>query len=160
MKYIKKTYLPAIIIIIVYFIMTAPAYASGFVFKWDSFVVDNDLALGKQNKEGFINQSPSPGSYIPISENYSDRFKLSENKESASTQKAQEKSLLNKIKIDISSTNGVRDEKYKIYTDSDDEKVSKLIDAMTSLIYDDSKIKSLEAIGRIIEPQINFYFKF
>jgi hypothetical protein len=28
------------------------------------------------------------------------------------------------------------------------------------LIYDDTKIKSLETIGKIIEPQINFYFKF
>ena len=52
------------------------------------------------------------------------------------------------------------DDKYKIYSDSDDEKISKFINAMTSLIYDDSKIKSLETIGKIIEPQINFYFEF
>jgi hypothetical protein len=31
---------------------------------------------------------------------------------------------------------------------------------MSSLIYRDSKIKSLETMGKIIEPQINFYFEF
>jgi hypothetical protein len=48
----------------------------------------------------------------------------------------------------------------KTYTNSDDEQVSIIINAMKSLIYNDSKIKSLETIGKIIEPQVNFYFEF
>jgi len=49
---------------------------------------------------------------------------------------------------------------HEMHTYSDDEQISKFIDSMTSLIYDNSKIKSLETIGKIIEPQINFYFEF
>lgn len=160
MKYIKKTYLIKIAIISIYIIMTATAYASGFVFQWESFVVDNDLILGKQSKEVFIDNSPLPGPHVPVSENYTHTFDSIENKESSPMQKAHRKSFWNNIKIDISSTHGVMDDQHKLYSDSDDEKISKLIDAMTSLIYDDSKIKSLETIGGIIEPQINFYFEF
>ncbi len=47
-----------------------------------------------------------------------------------------------------------------MYANSDDEQVSKMINAMSSLIYSDSKIKSLETMGKIIEPQVNFYFEF
>ena len=50
--------------------------------------------------------------------------------------------------------------KDEAYANSDDKQVSKFITAMTALIYDDSKIKSMETVGKIIEPQINFYFKF
>ena len=46
------------------------------------------------------------------------------------------------------------------YANSDDKQASKIINTMTSLFYEDSKIKSLETIGKIIEPQINFYFTF
>jgi hypothetical protein len=140
--------------------MTVPAHASGFAFEWEPFVVDEDFALGKQSKDVFINKAPFSGSNVPAFENFTDRADSTENTKSTSTQKARKKFLLDNIKIDISSVNGVRDEKHKFYTDSDDERVSELIDAMTSLIYDDSKVKSLEDIGRIIEPQINFYFEF
>ncbi len=46
------------------------------------------------------------------------------------------------------------------YTNSNDEQVSIIINAMRSLIYGDSKIKSLETIGKTVEPQVNFYFEF
>jgi hypothetical protein len=50
--------------------------------------------------------------------------------------------------------------KDEAYANSDDKQVSKFIDAATSFIYDDSKIKSVETMGKIIEPQIKFYFSF
>jgi hypothetical protein len=51
-------------------------------------------------------------------------------------------------------------DRYEKYTNSEDEQLSKITNAMTSLIYGDSKIKSLETIGKIIEPQVNLYFEF
>ena len=50
--------------------------------------------------------------------------------------------------------------RHDLHSHSDNEQISKLTDSLTSLIYDNSKIKSLETTGKIIEPQINFYFKF
>ncbi len=50
--------------------------------------------------------------------------------------------------------------KDEAYANSDDQQVSKIINTMTSLFYEDSKFESLETLGKTIEPQINFYFTF
>jgi hypothetical protein len=160
MKYLNKITRRGIIIIAFFLITTAPANAAGFVFNWESIAIDNDLLPGAPDKKVFIKDSSAHDLNIPISENRIDAFALPANQESAATQKAEKKSLLDNIKINISPANVIMDDKYKIYSASDDEQVSKFINAVTSLIYDDSKIKSLETIGKIIEPQINFYFKF
>ena len=58
------------------------------------------------------------------------------------------------------ATRAIRDEQHKLPYDAEEEQVTRFINAISSLIYDDSKIKSLETIGKMLEPQIKFYFEF
>ena len=64
------------------------------------------------------------------------------------------------IKLKISTTDRLMTNIPEKHSNIDDEKISNFINAVSSLIYNDSKTKSLENIGIIIEPQINFYFEF
>lgn len=160
MKKIIKMTLNKIITIIFCLIFTASANATGFIFNWESFVVDKDLFLGKPDKNAFINNSPVFDLETLDYEKYDDKFSLYDEQQSVSTNKSGKKPLRNNIKIKVLSTDGIMDDKYRINSDSDEERISKVINAMTSLIYDDSKFKSLETIGKIIEPRINFYFEF
>lgn len=155
MKYIKKIIVPEIIIIISCLIFTLSANAAGFIFHWEPLVIANDLALSNTGKKDFIKNSSILK--IPISDDYMDPFVLSTNHEGASTQKTENKSI---PKINFSLAYGFMDNKSQIYSNSDDKQISNFINAITSLIYDNSKFKSLETIGKIIEPQINFYFEF
>jgi hypothetical protein len=68
--------------------------------------------------------------------------------------------MLENIKISLFQVDTFMMNRHDLYPHSDDEQILKLTNSLTSLIYDNSKIKSLETIGKIIEPQINFYFKF
>lgn len=157
MKYIKKIIAQEIIMIISCLIYTVPANAAGFIFHWEPLFVDNDLALSNTGtgKKDFIKNSSFLK--IPISDDYMDTFALSANQEGSSTQKTENKSI---PKINFALAYGFMDNKSQIYSNSDDKQISNFINAITSLIYDNSKFKSLETIGKIIEPQINFYFEF
>ena len=157
MKHINKIITPEIIIIISCLICTVSANASGFIFHWEPLVVANDLALSSTGKKDFIKNSSIFDLKIPISDDYMDTFALSTNQEGSSTQKTENKSI---PKINFSLAYGLMDNKSQIYSNSNDKQISNFINAITSLIYDDSKFKSLETIGKIIEPQINFYFEF
>jgi hypothetical protein len=160
MKYMKKITIQEIIIIISCLIYTVSANATGFVFRWEPLVIANDLALSNSPKKDFIKNSPILDLKIPISDDYLDTLALFANQEGASTQKTGNKSIPKNIKINFSLAYSLMDKKSQIYPDSDDKQISNFINAITSLIYDDSKFKSLETIGKIIEPQINFYFEF
>lgn len=160
MKYVKKTISNGIIIVVLFF-FSSIAYSSGFIFKWEPFKVDKDLFFINQEEKSVIDKSPVPRLKAVVSEDkVTDLFDLSTEKEPVAIQKPEKKSFLDNIKIKISPTDSITADKQKIYANSDEEQVSKVIDAMTSLIYDDKKIKSLENIGKIIEPTINFYFEF
>jgi hypothetical protein len=160
MKYLKKITVPDIIIIISCLIFTVSANASGFIFYWEPFVVNNDLALSNTGEKDFIKNSSIFDLKIPIANEYIDKFALSANQMGTSTQKTENKSIPENIKINFSLAYSLVDNKSKIYSNSDDKQISNFINAITSLIYDDSKFKSLETIGKIIEPQINLYFEF
>jgi hypothetical protein len=155
-NYINKIIL-SIIIIIYCLTFSLLVNASGFIFQWEPLFVDNDLALSNTGKKDFIKNSSIFDLKIPISDDYMDTFVLSKNHEGASTQKTENKSI---PKINFSLAYGLMDNKSQIYSNSDDKQISNFINAITSLIYDDSKLKSLETIGSIIEPHINFYFEF
>ncbi|MBN1365049.1 MAG: hypothetical protein JW976_09625 [Syntrophaceae bacterium] len=123
-------------------------------------MIDNDLVLGNKETKNTIKNLSVSDLKIPIPDSYIDKFALSTNQESVSTKETGKKSIADNIKINFSLTNNIMNNKTQIYSEGDDEQISKLIKAMTSLIYNDSRTESLEIIGEIIEPQINFYFEF
>ncbi|MGO8716711.1 MAG: hypothetical protein ACLPSL_05600 [Smithella sp.] len=159
MKYVKKI-IGLKIIIISCLAVAISANASGFVFNWQPFAVDADLSLKSSNRVILIKNSSVTDLSALISEDPGDVFSSSADQNNVSAPKSEKKSMLENIKIsffqeDTFTTNG-----HDLHSHSDNEQISKLTDSLTSLIYDNSKIKSLETTGKIIEPQINFYFKF
>lgn len=149
-----------IIIIVFSLTVVAQANASGFVFNWQPFVVNADLALKSPRREVLIRNLSVADIDMPISGDSRYIFSSSPDQNSDSTPKIERKSLPGNIKVILFPENTFITTRDKTYANSDDEQVSKFINAVTSLIYSDSKTKSLEAIGKIIEPQINFYFEF
>ena len=149
-----------IIIIIFCLTIVAPANAAGFIFNWQPFVVNADLFLGSTSKKILIKDLSAADINMPTRDDSRDIFFLTPDQNNDSTRKAEKKSALDNIKITLSQASTFMMTRDKTYTNSNDEQVSIIINAMTSLIYGDSKIKSLETMGKIIEPQVNFYFEF
>jgi hypothetical protein len=160
MKNIKKIITSEMFIIISCLTFTISASASGFIFQWEPLAVDNNLVLNHSGKDVFINNFTFHDFNIPVSDDSLNKFVLSEGQDSLSIQKKGKKVMPENIKINFSSTLILETDKYPIYFTSEDKQISEFVNALTSLIYDDSKSKSLETIGKIIEPQIQFYFEF
>jgi hypothetical protein len=159
MKQVKKI-IGLKIIIIFCLAVAISAHASGFVFNWQPFAVDADLSLKSSNREIIIKNSSVTDLCALIRKDPGDAFPSSADQNNVSAPKSEKKSLLENIKISLFQVDTFTANRHDLYTHSDDEQISKLTDSLTSLIYDNSKIKSLETVGKIIEPQINFYFKF
>lgn len=139
--------------------ISPPAEASGFAFNWEPFIIDEMLVSEDSIQEIFLRDSYISG-INTFKNNHAVIHKPSDNRDVSLDQQNKRKSLLKNIKITI-FPDGMTDEKNVIYHPySDDERTVKLIRAITSLIYDDSKLKSLETIGNIVEPQIKLYFEF
>jgi len=160
MNYVKKIIGLNIIIIISCLTMISSAGADGFIFDWKLFIVDSDLAFKSPDREILIKNSSANDIKALIGEDSRDMFSLSDDQNSISTQKPENKSLMKNVKIRFFQADAYLPNTREIRTYNDDEQVSKLIKSLTSLIFDDSKTKSLEGIGKIIEPQINFYLEF
>ena len=160
MKYMKKLIGLKLIIIISYLTIVVSASASGFIFDWQLFVANPDLALGSSSKEISIKDSSATDINMLVSGDSKDIFSLSPGQNNNSTPKSEKKSALSNIKITLSTESTFMPTQDEAYANSDDDKISKIISTMSSLMYGDSKIKTLETMGKIIEPQINFYFKF
>lgn len=158
MKNMKKLTGLKLFVIIFCLTVAAQANASGFIFNWQLFVVNPDLVLGSPTKEISIKNSNVVDMNIPISDS-KDLFSLFPDKNNDPIQKSEKKSVLSNIKITLSAENTFMITKDETYANSDDEKASKIVSAITSLIYGDSK-KSWETMEKIVEPQINFYFEF
>jgi cob(I)alamin adenosyltransferase len=159
MNYVKKIFGLNIIIIISCLTMISSAVADGFIFDWKLFIVDADLALKSTNREIPINNSSADDIKALISEDSRNIFPMSSDQNNISTQKPENKSLMKNVQIRIFQADTYLHTR-ETSTYNDDEQVSKLIKSFNSLIFDDSKTKSLESIGKIIEPQINFYLEF
>ena len=160
MKYIIKIIGLKIIIIIFCLTIVATANAAGFIFNWQPFVVNADLFLGSSSKKILIRDLSAADINMPTSDDSRDTFSLTPDQNNDSTPKADKKSAPGNVKITLFQASTFMMTRDKTYTNSNDEQVSIIINAMTSLIYGDSKIKSLETIGKSIEPQVNFYFEF
>ncbi|HUN54864.1 MAG TPA: hypothetical protein VMU29_06885 [Smithella sp.] len=160
MKQLKKIVGFNIIFIISCLAQVTSANASGFIFDWQPFVVDAGLSLKNHNSEVFIKNSSIADISAFIREDSRYAFYPVSDQNNTSAPESQKKSMLENIQINLFQPGASVANSRETHKYSDDEKISKFVDAMTSLIYDDSKIKSLETIGKTIEPQINFYFKF
>jgi len=160
MKYIKIITGFKIIIAIFCLTVAAPANAAGFIFNWQPFVAEADLALKSPRREVLIKDLSVADINMPTRDDSRDIFSLTPDQNNYLTPKTEKKSATGNIKISLSPASTFMTTRDKTYANSDVEQVSKLIKAMSSLIYGGSKIKSLETMGKIIEPQINFYFEF
>jgi hypothetical protein len=160
MKYIIKIIGLKIIIIIFCLTIVAPANATGFIFNWEPFVVNADLFLGSPSKKILNKDLSAADINMPTRDDSKDIFSLTPDQNNDSTPKVEKKSALGNIKITLSQASTFMMTRDQTYTNSNDEQVSIIINAMRSLIYGDSKIKSLETIGKTVEPQVNFYFEF
>jgi hypothetical protein len=160
MKCIKKLIGLKVIIIVSFLASVVSASAAGFIFSWQPFVADINLVLDTLDKKALLKKIYITDISTPISEDSRDMLPLSADQNNIPTPKPEKKFLPDNIKFTFYQTNAFLPDRYEKYTNSDDEQLSKITNAMTSLIYGDSKIKSLETIGKIIEPQVNFYFEF
>jgi len=136
------------------------ANAAGFVFNWQPFVADINLVLDNPDKEALIKNIYVADLSTAISEDFRNIFPSSAAQDGLPDQQSKKKFLPGNIKFTFYQISEFIPDRFEKYTNSDDEQLSKMINATTSLIYGDSKTKSLETIGKIIEPQINFYFEF
>jgi hypothetical protein len=160
MKCIKKLIGLKVIIFIFCLTSVISANAAGFIFSWQPFIADAALTLDNPDKKILINNLSVADINIPISEDSRDIFPSSADQDSIAKQKSEKKFLSGNIKFTFYQISEFMPDRYEKYTNSEDEQLSKITNAMTSLIYGDSKIKSLETIGKIIEPQVNLYFEF
>ncbi len=146
--------------LIVLLTFSLPAYSAGFIFHWKTFVVDYDLLLIASDKINDTPRQPIPVLQIPVSEAYMDRFGLSASVKEPFPKETEKNSVLRNIKVRFKATDLPENRKNEALYNRNDEQISRFVDAVSSLIYDNSKFESLETIGKIIEPQINFFFEF
>ncbi|KQC08238.1 MAG: hypothetical protein APR62_05090 [Smithella sp. SDB] len=164
MKCIKKFIELKVFIIIpcLFQTLAISANAAGFIFSWQPFRADINLVLDNSDKEILIKNIPVVDINSHISEDFRDMdmFPAPVDRDKTLPQKSGKKFLPDAIKFTFHQPGSFMPDRFEKYSNSDDEQLSKMINAMTSLIYSDLKIKSLETIGGIIEPQVNFYFEF
>lgn len=149
-----------IIISCLFQVLVTSAGAAGFIFSWQPFVADIHLVLNDPAKKVLVKDIYADNIITGISEDFRDMLLSSADQDSLSAQKSKNKFLPDNIKFTFYQTSTFMPDKFEKYTNNDDEQLSQVVNAMTSLIYGESKIKSLETIGKIIEPQVNIYFKF
>ncbi len=148
-------------VIISYLMFSVSADASGFLLKWDTLAVNRDLFLNPQDKKDYFHDLPEVEKMAFFRhKEIPDHLDPQASQERLSIPEQEKKSFLQNLKITITPIDTTLKNKNDIYDQGDDAQISQFIDALTSLIYDDAKSKSLETLGRIIEPQINLYVEF
>lgn len=159
--HIRKTSLAFIIWILVSFWTAVPSLkASGFMVDWQPFTVDERLFSGQSGKKIFTEDYSLSDFSISITDDIH-RFDPAFDDKKMSFHAAKEKrTFWDKMRISILTAAPIRNEQHKLPYDAEEEQVSRFINAISSLIYDDSKIRSLGTIGKMLEPQIKFYFEF
>ncbi|MBP9013026.1 MAG: hypothetical protein KBG22_05410 [Smithella sp.] len=160
MKYFVQIILCTVIGII-FLTLASTVKASGFIFNWKPFVIEKDLftdVVAGKNTFQDLSHFDAYGKKDNASLNNLDA--LEPDKIRPSKQNSENSSLWKNIKINLSASKKLMVNAPEQRPDPDDNQISDFLNAMTDLIYDDSKIKTLENIGIIIEPQINFYFEF
>lgn len=148
-------------VIISYLMFSVSADASGFLFKWDALAVNSDLFLNSQDQKDYFHDLQEIEKMAFFHHKGSpDHLDSPASQEGFSKPEQEKKSFLQNLKITISPIDSALKNKNDIYDQGDDAQISQFIDTLTSLIYDDAKSKSLETLGKMIEPQINLYVEF
>ncbi|HON60056.1 MAG TPA: hypothetical protein P5040_02230 [Smithella sp.] len=136
------------------------AVAAGFAFNWRPFAVDKNLGRDAENQ--FLpDERPFlfPERFFSFGEE-KPSFDYEKNK-SENVVKTEKKSSWDNVKIVFSPADDKdRNQRRNFYFIQEDEQASRFLNSLHALIHDDEKIKSLEEIGKIIEPQIKFYLEF
>lgn len=147
-------------IVIFFLLSTDVVIASGFIFQWKPLVMDSNLDLRNKNR-AVMGQNVALSEF-PISlSNKNPHIPVSSmNRKNISTKQTEKKSFTSNIKFNFLLSKHMTNNNIQMLLDNDENKLLNLINAITDLIYKDSKMDSLETIGKIIEPQINFYFEF
>lgn len=153
----KKTTKSILLQLVVLLTVSLPAYSSGFIFQWKTFVVDYDLLMAAPDQTP---KQPASVFRISLPETHTDRFGLSASLKEALPKEPEKKTVFSNIKLRFKVTDLPENNKSEALFNRNDEQVSQFVDAVSSLIYNNEKINSLETIGKIIEPQINFFFEF
>lgn len=146
---------------IIFLTLATPGYASGFIFNWKPFVVEKNLAADLvEEKTSFFDMS-RPDAKPSFDDMYFDRHVLSAGRQDdASELKTDDASFWKFIKINFSASKHLTANAPEKNPVTEEKQISDFLNAVNSIIYDDAKIKSLENIGTLFEPQINFYFEF
>ena len=135
------------------------AGATGFIFNWTPFAIDKNLELNTEDSS-FSNQ---PSKFLPdytVSFDEASRPFLDETNNRKSADITGGKSIWDNVKIVFSPTSEDQDKRNYFHDVYADKQVSRFLNSLQALIYSDEKIKSLEEIGKVIQPQINFYLEF
>jgi hypothetical protein len=135
--------------------------AAGFTFNWKPFVIEKDFSADVVPEKSAIQDL----SYFSVKENIFDVYlktgdALEEDQGRPSETEAVNQALWKNIKIKLYASKKLMANAPEQRPDTEDKHLSDFLDAVTDLIYDDSKLKTLGNIGTLIEPQINFYFEF
>lgn len=158
MNPLKKTRL--VLWVSVFFLWNSPsAGATGFIFNWTPFAIDKTLELHTDDSP-FSNQ---PSKFLPnniVFFEEANRPFLHEINHEKSADIAGKKSIWDNVKIVFSPASEDQDKRNHFHDVYADKQVSRFLDSLQAFIYSDKKIQSLEEIGKVIQPQINFYLEF
>ena len=145
----------------IFLMLVSTANASGFIFNWKPFVIEKELFADVVAEKNVIQDLSHFDAYGKTDNVFNTNLDaLEEDNVRPSKQDPENPALWKNIKINLSASKKRMVNAPEQHPDTDDHQISDFLNAITDLIYDDSKIKTLENIGTIIEPQINFYFEF
>jgi len=131
---------------------------AGFIYDWRPFTADSSLEKNGQDKI-------IPDEHLSLF--HKEIFSLDEEKNSRRYEKdrqdfpAERKSDWSNVKIVFTpSAEEASDKEKGLHFTPEDKQLEKLVYSLQSLIHDDKKIKALEEIGGMFEPQVKFYLNF
>jgi len=138
-------------------IMAAPLWAEQSFFRWEHFVVNEDLGPQKSAKINFIEKSA-------ISREISDMIKgsndLDMRKDDPAVKNGDKKSILMRFKLSVSQINN--DDfimTRKDYRSTENDKVTKIMKELPNLLHGDSQ-EAIKNLGKMIEPHVKIGIEF
>ena len=156
LKYISLTS----VFLIMGLISASPVYSGGIFFDQRQFLKDTRLEFTDSDKAPILRLESDTVEKSAIRTEMERKFstEFSDSIEAAYLDKKEAK--LGKLKIGFSQVTDFSKKGDELFSAYDDKLASKIVQTLPSLFYGDAKGKSLEKMGTLVEPQINFYFEF
>jgi hypothetical protein len=141
-------------------IAAAPVYSGGIFFDQQQFLKDTRLIFNDSYKSPVPRPESDKLEKLTIRTEIEKKFstEFSDNIDTTSFDKKESK--LGRLKIGFSQVTDFSKKGDELYSTSDDKFTSKIVKTLPSLFMSNSKGQSLEKMGTLVEPQINFYFEF